>query len=206
VEGAATVEGDERLRLFLALELPPGVEETLRAWSERELSAGRRPGTLHVTLAFLGSRPRSELEAILGALRESAADSALFELEPVRYRETRSVGMLVLADPSGAATRLADRVQSRLEELGVYRREARPWLPHVTVVRFARARSRERTRGRERLGVDPPLPEIGPFAPSGAAAFLSRLHPSGARYEVIESCSLGSRPEAGSVEDVESGG
>jgi 2'-5' RNA ligase len=181
VEGAATVEGDERLRLFLALELPRGVEETLRAWSERELSAGRRPATLHVTLAFLGSRPRSELAAIRGALRESASESAPFELEPVRYRETRSVGMLVLADPSGAATRLAECVQSRLEELGVYRREARPWLPHVTVVRF-----------RERLGVHPPLPEIGPFAPSGAAAFLSRLHPSGARYEVIESCSLGS--------------
>jgi RNA 2',3'-cyclic 3'-phosphodiesterase len=195
VEGAATVEGDEQIRLFLALELPPGVEETLRAWSDRELSAGRRPGTLHVTLAFLGSRPRSELEAIVGALRESAAESAPFELEPVRYRETRSVGMLVLADASGEATRLAERVQSRLEQLGVYRREARPWLPHITVVRF-----------RKRLGVQPPLPEIGPFAPSEAAAFLSRLHPSGARYEVIESCSLGSRAEVRSVEDVESGG
>lgn len=200
MERAGTVEGDERLRLFLALELPPGVEETLRAWSERELSGGRRPGTLHVTLAFLGSRPRSELEGILGALRESAAESAPFELEPVRYRETRSVGMLVLTDPSGEATRLAERVQSRLEELGVYRREARPWLPHVTVARF-----------RKRLGLDPPLPGVGPLAPSGAAAFLSRLHPSGARYEVIESCSLGSVPngggrEVGSVEDVESGG
>jgi 2'-5' RNA ligase len=176
------------------------VEETLRAWSERELSGGRRPGTLHVTLAFLGSRPRSELEAILGALRESAAESAPFELAPVRYRETRSVGMLVLADASGEATRLAERLQSRLEEVGVYRREARPWLPHVTVVRF-----------RKRPGLDPPLPEIGRFAPSEAAAFLSRLHPSGARYEVIESCSLGSMPEDRrsedrSVEDVESGG
>jgi 2'-5' RNA ligase len=171
------------------------VEETLCAWSERELFGGRRAGTLHVTLAFLGSRRRSELEAILGVLRESAAESAPFELEPVRYRETRSVGMLALADPSGEATRLAERVQSRLEELGVYRREARPWLPHVTVVRF-----------RERLRVNPPLPEIGSFAPSGAAAFLSRLHPSGARYEVIRSCLLGSRPEARSVEDVESGG
>jgi RNA 2',3'-cyclic 3'-phosphodiesterase len=195
VERAATVERDERLRLFLALELPSEVEETLRAWRERELSGGRRPGTLHVTLAFLGSRPRSELEAILGALRESAAESDPFELEPVRYRETRSVGMLVLADPSGEATRLAEHIQSRLEQLGVYRREARPWLPHVTVVRF-----------RKRLGVHPPLPEIGRFAPSEAAAFLSRLHPSGARYEVIESCSLGGRSVARSVEDVESGG
>ena len=135
---------------------------------------------LHVTLAFLGSRPRSELDAILGALRAEAGSTAPFVLEPARYRETRSVGMLVLDDPSGEATRLAERLHERLEGLGVYRREGRPWLPHVTVLRF-----------RERPRLDPPVPRIGAFAPSGAAAFLSRLHPSGAQYEVLESCSLG---------------
>jgi 2'-5' RNA ligase len=88
--------------------------------------------------------------------------------------------MLALDDPSGEATRLAGRLHERLEGLGVYRREDRPWLPHVTVLRF-----------RERPRLAPPLPGIGAFAPSGAAAFLSRLHPSGARYEVLESCSLG---------------
>jgi 2'-5' RNA ligase len=200
VNEAATVEGDERLRLFLALELPEDVDGALRAWRERHLARARPADKLHVTLAFLGSRPRSELDVILGALRESAAETVSFELEPVRYRETRSVGMLVLDDPSGEATQLATRLHGRLEELGVYRREARPWLPHLTVVRF-----------RERPRLAPPLPAIGAFTPSGAAAFLSRLHPSGARYEVIESCSLGSapkdwRPETRSVEDVESGG
>ena len=183
---AATVEGDERLRLFLALELPAGVVDALRAWAGRHLERGRPVDTFHVTLAFLGHRPRSELDAVLGALRESAAETAPFALEPVRYRETRSVGMLVLDDPSGAATRLAERLQSRLERLGVYRREARPWLPHVTVLRF-----------RERPRLSPPLPETGTFVPSGAAAFLSRLHPTGARYEVIESCPL---------QELESGG
>ena len=200
MEGAATVDADERLRLFLALELPPEVERALREWTQRELAGGRRPDTLHVTLAFLGSRPRSELEAIVGVLRESAAESPPFALSPLRYRETRSVGMLVLDDPSGEAARLAERVQAGLERLGVYRREARSWLPHVTVVRF-----------RTPLRARPPLPETGTFVPSGAAAFLSRLHRSGARYEVIESCSLGraaerGRREAGSVEEVESGG
>ena len=177
---AATVEGDEKLRLFLALELPDEVVSALVAWGKRHLDRGRPVGSFHVTLAFLGSRPRSELEAILAALREAAAAAAPFTLAPLRYRETRSVGMLVLDDPSGEAARLAERVQSRLEEVGVYRREARPWLPHVSVLRF-----------RERPRLSPPLPEIPPFAPSGAAAFLSRLHPSGVRYEVLESCSLG---------------
>ena len=177
--GAATVEGDERLRLFLALELPEDVAAALRAWGEKHLERGRAVDSFHVTLAFLGSRPRSELDAIVGALRGSAREAAPFTLEPVRYRETRSVGMVVLDDRSGEATRLATRLHARLEQLGLYRPEARSWLPHVTVLRF-----------RERPRLRPPLPDIGPFAPSGAAAFLSRLHPSGARYEVLESCSL----------------
>ena len=137
--------------------------------------------SFHVTLAFLGRRSRSELDPILSALRESAAEVAPFELEPLRYRETRSVGMLLLGDESGAATRLATRVQTRLERLGVYRRESRPWLPHVTALRF-----------RERPRLDPPLPALGPFVPSGAAAFLSRLRSTGARYEVLESCPFAS--------------
>jgi 2'-5' RNA ligase len=173
----------ERLRLFLALEFPDSVEAALRDWGELYLQRGRRLESFHVTLAFLGSRPRSELDPILAALRESAAEAAPIALEPVGYRETRSVGMLVLDDAELAATHLAGRLQKRLEKLRVYERENRPWLPHVTVLRF-----------RERPGLRPPVPETGAFAPSGAAAFLSRLRPGGAQYEVLESCPLSSTP------------
>jgi 2'-5' RNA ligase len=95
--------------------------------------------------------------------------------------------MVVLDDPGGGSVRLAERLHGALEELGVYRRERRPWLPHVTVLRF---------RSRPRLS--PPLPRTGTFVPSAAAAYLSRLHPSGARYEVLESIPLDrSRPVGG---------
>ena len=87
--------------------------------------------------------------------------------------------MVVLRDLTGVATDLAGRVHERLAGLGVYEPESRPWLPHVTVLRF-----------RERPRLHPPLPETGTFVPSGAAAYLSHLHPSGARYEVLESVSL----------------
>lgn len=176
---AATVEGDERLRLFLALELPDDVADALRRWAAQRLGDLRPVAGYHVTIAFLGARPRAELPAILTCMREAAADVQPFTLGVVRYRETRSVGMLVLDDPSGEATHLATDLQSRLEKLGVYRPERRTWLPHVTVVRF-----------RERPRLAPPLPEVEPFAPSAVAAFLSRLHPSGARYEILESCPL----------------
>ena len=134
---------------------------------------------LHVTLAFLGSRPAGELPAILGVLERAAADATPLRLDVTGYRETRSVGMLTLADEAGAAATLAERLHGELEQLGVYRREARPWLPHVTVLRF-----------RERPRLRPEPPTLG-WVSSDAAAFLSRLHPSGARYEVLDSFRLG---------------
>ena len=88
--------------------------------------------------------------------------------------------MLVCDDDGGRASAFADDLFGRLEALGVYRREGRPWLPHVTVTRF-----------RKPLGLDPDLPAVEPFSPSDAAVYLSRLHPSGAQYEVLESFGLG---------------
>lgn len=179
---AGSVGGDERLRLFLALELPPATLDDLTAWCSANLSSGRIVARehLHVTLAFLGSRPAAEVDAIVRVLRDAvAAEPEPIMLEPTRWRETRSVGMLALADHGGAATRLAGRCHAGLVALGVYRPEARPWLPHLTLLRF-----------RERPRLEPPLPGTGTFVPSDAAAYLSRLHPTGARYEVLERVSL----------------
>ena len=174
--------GDERLRLFLALRLPEHVLDALESWQSQLAGVRVVPRAhLHITLAFLGSRPAGELEAILDALRAAAAGArAELPLAPSRYRETRSVAMLVLDDLEGGATALAEDVQGRLERLGVYRREGRPWLPHVTVARF---------RERPRLRLEPPA--MGTFVPSDAAAYLSRLRAGGAQYVVLESIGLG---------------
>jgi 2'-5' RNA ligase len=184
VSRAATVEGGERIRLFCALRLPPAVLDRLVEWQGEHLSGGRlvARANLHATLAFLGHRPEGELEAIVGALRE-AAEAAGQPLLSVRgYRETRSVGMLTFGDEGGRAGALARDLHERLEALGVYEPERRKWLPHVTVLRF-----------RERPRLKPRLPVLEPFAPSDAAAYLSRLRPGGAQYEVLESVALGGR-------------
>jgi len=182
VSAGGTVDRGDRLRLFLALQLPADVVERLAAWQAAELPRGRLvpPEHLHVTLAFLGSRPAGDLPRVLDVLRQTAEPAPRPLLTPVRYRETRSVGMVVLDDEEGRGAALADAVGRRLEALGLYRREQRPWLAHVTVLRF-----------RERPRLQPPLPPLEPFSPSEAAAYLSRLHPSGARYEVLDSVPLG---------------
>ena len=179
---AASVAGDERLRLFLALRLPDDVLDEIERWQREQMGNVRvvPRGHLHVTLAFLGHRPVGELESILDALRDAAAAAGKLRLTPIRYRETRSVGMLALEDEGGRAALLADDVQERLERLGVYRREDRPWLPHLTVARW---------RQRPRLRLE--APPVRTFVPSDAAAYLSRLHPGGAQYEVLESVALG---------------
>ena len=85
-----------------------------------------------------------------------------------------------LEDEEGRATRIAEDAHRRLAELGVYEPEKRPWLPHVTVIRF-----------RERPRLSPSVPGLGPVTMSDAAVYMSRLHPTGAQYEVVESVPLG---------------
>jgi RNA 2',3'-cyclic 3'-phosphodiesterase len=183
----ASVEGRERLRLFCALRLPAETTDALLAWQReafaavpdvRVLSAAH----LHVTLAFLGHRPVEELESIAAALRESAAGAERAVFEVRRYRETRSVAMLALDDEGGRAAALARDLHERLETLGVYRRERREWLAHVTVLRF-----------RKPPRLNPPLPDLDPFSPSDAAVYLSQLRSNGAQYDVLESVALGGR-------------
>jgi 2'-5' RNA ligase len=179
------VRGRERLRLFVALLLPDEAVSRLVEWQQRELGGGHGlrivpADNLHVTVAFLGGRPAADLEGIAKVVRETARGAAPPVLEPVRYRETRSVGMVVLSDENDHATRLAERLFDGLDRLRVYERERRDWLPHVTVVRF-----------RERPRLAPPLPTLGRVMSSELAVMMSRLRPSGAQYEVLESVSLG---------------
>jgi RNA 2',3'-cyclic 3'-phosphodiesterase len=185
--GAASVEGRERIRLFCALQLPPETIQGLVEWQRHAFADARgvrvlAARQLHVTLAFLGHRPVDEVEPILGELREAAAAAEPALLSVRRYRETRSVAMLALDDESGRAQALAGDLHARLERLGVYEPERREWLPHVTVLRF-------RTRPR----LHPPLPELAPFSPSDAALYHSLLRSGGAQYEVMESFALGGR-------------
>jgi RNA 2',3'-cyclic 3'-phosphodiesterase len=182
VSPPASVEGRERVRLFCALRLPEPVLQELATWSNAHLAGRIVPrANLHITLAFLGHQPASRVDDICEAMRASAAAAAPIEFAQSRYRETRTAGMLVLDDRRRSGTALAGDLQRRLVELGVYESENREWLPHVTVVRF-------KTRPRLRPGA---LPELGTFVPSDAAVYLSRLRPSGAEYEVVQSFALG---------------
>ncbi len=182
---AASVEGDAPIRLFCALTLPDDVLDRLVGWQAALPGGDFRlvpRENLHITLAFLGSRPAAELDAIGGELEEAACGAAGVVLRLRRYRETRSVGMLVFDDEGNAGGALASDLHERLRRLGVYEPERRPWLPHLTVVRF-----------RQRPGLSPPLPDLGEVSPSDAAVYLSVLRPTGAQYVVVQGFGLGGK-------------
>ena len=185
MSSTANVDGDEgnagrdaRLRLFCGLRLPDETAGAIVAWQPSLGPRGRLVprDNLHFTLAFLGWQPESRVGEVAETLRRRSAGTPppAFELE--RYRETRSVGMLVFSRDEGAE-RLALGLQRDL--LGEVEREH--WLPHVTVCRF---------KQKPRLAA-PPLPELGTVVTSEAAAYLSVLRSAGAEYVVLESVRLG---------------
>ena len=179
-----TVGADERIRLFVALRLPGPVVDALVAW-QRDALAGADARTiprenLHVTVAFLGSRPAGDVEPVAAELREAAAAARPIVLGPRDYRETPRVGMLRLTDRDHHAHDFTHDLARTLALNGFYEPEQRRWLPHVTVLRF---RSPPHLR--------PELPGLGEFSPSDAALYHSVLRPSGAQYAVIESAALG---------------
>ena len=179
----ASVEGHERPRLFVALSLPGEVVERLVAWQARLPRTDARlvpPENLHMTVAFLGARPATDVEPILGELRAAAAAAEPMSFDVRDYRETRSVGMVRFDEHDGHGEAFAADISARLAGLGVYEPEQRRWLPHVTVLRF---------RAPPRLRPEPP--SLARVSPSDAALYHSVLRPTGAQYSVIERAALG---------------
>jgi 2'-5' RNA ligase len=184
------VGGDERVRLFCALQLPGETVEAIAAWQLEHLHGGRvvPAENLHLTLVFLGSRPLAEVPAIAVELRGAAAAAGPASFELRSYRETPRVGMLVLEETGmSRAAGLVTDLERRLTGLGINLRVRQPWRPHVTVLRF-----------RERAGLAPALPNIRSIHVVRSALYRSSLGrgsaaSSRARYDALETAALGGR-------------
>jgi 2'-5' RNA ligase len=134
----------DRVRLFVACDLPPDAETAVRGWQCKELSGRddvRVLPTLHLTLAFLGGVDAGRVTDIQGTLSGIAWPRAECRLKQPLFLPARGrsrVVALELDDPSGALRMLQAEVSAGLAAAGLYEPEKRPWLPHVTVARFRR--------------------------------------------------------------------
>lgn len=182
---------DERIRLFVALELPDSVRDALIGWRPHALA--HAPGlralgaeSLHVTLCFLGWQDRHELDAIATACGElSGQPVPRLSLGGARWLPPRRPRVLAVAlrDPTEACSEAQAQLARALVDGGWYTPEKRPYLPHVTVARAGRG-------ARVPRKPLPDVPELEFEAPI-VTLFRSRLARGGAQYEPLARLELG---------------
>lgn len=181
-------------RLFVAADLPEGVRATLAAWARAALGgrdAVRRveAAMLHVTLAFLGSCPVDELEAVAAVVHDCGTVAAseppwTLALGAPAWLPPRRPRVLAIGvhDGSGGLAALRDDVVTALARTIGFEPERRRFRPHVTVARIG-------AHG----GAGPrelPAAPAAEFEPAALTLYRSTLRPSGAAYEPLERVEL----------------
>jgi len=178
------------VRAFFAFEIPDTVRarlETARDSVRRTLPVARwtRPEGWHLTVKFLGERPRGVLEKLAcdvgprvagcGGVTATLADGGFFP-SPTKPRVAWIGGAAVGADP------VVETVEAAAVRAGLPA-ERRPWAVHLTMARLktrwpgaAVERYLEWAQGLESMR----------FVCSDIVLFESRLQPGGAVYTALE--------------------
>jgi 2'-5' RNA ligase len=162
-------------RLFLAVWPPEGVVEELLALHRKDRRGVRflPPDRWHVTLRFLGEADPADVADAMGDI----ADAATARLGPA----VDIVGGRVLAVPVAGLDDLAATVTRRTRDLG-QRPSRRRFHGHLTIARIKPSADLPPTVGA--------LVEAS-FAVTEVALVQSRLEPSGARYDTLETWTVG---------------
>ncbi len=177
-------------RLFVALELPAAVRTALARWGREVCAADpalRAVGeeALHVTVHFLGERPRDDITGLRSAIARAPARAIPLVTAGALWLAPRRPRVLTVAigDTTGALEALHRALGPSLEAATPgWRRETRPFRPHVTVARVGR----DARPGRQAV---PEPPELS-CAATAVVLMESRLSPAGAAYEPLEGLSL----------------
>ena len=162
------------MRLFLALWPDAGTRAAISAWQEAwswppaaALVAAER---LHLTLHFIGNVPREQLPRIVSGLK--------VEFEAFQFRLDRaevwpnSVAVLQPQQTPREMTQLHRKLADALRELELPV-ESRPFRPHVTLARRARAAA-------------PPARNAGVHWHANGGYVLAQSLPGGAGYEILD--------------------
>lgn len=182
--------GSPSYRLFIAVELPGEVIEELLSWQNKYLKADPAlritpKGQLHITLVFLGQMGHGErdlAEAQLDEMTERAA-LKLAATGLVGLPEGRSPRVIAagIEDPGGRIKVIHDELVAGLVEKRLYKREKRPYFPHVTVARG---------RGRPRINLLDIHPEPVQFTAVRVTLYNSILKSDGAVHKALKTAKL----------------
>jgi 2'-5' RNA ligase len=191
------------MRLFVAVDLPPGLRAALgahtaamaRTWPAAKWVAAEN---LHLTVRFIGDWDRGRLAPLESALASAAARHRPFALtlRGAGFFGSPAAPRVVwagVADGDRELAAVASSVDGALAELGV-RSEGRPYRAHLTL---ARGRGDPIPADlRQQLG-DLQAHDWGRLAVDRIALFASALLPTGPVYSQVSSFILGCPGAAG---------
>ena len=134
-----------RLRTFIAVELERAIRDRTLALQAKLANTGvdvkwAEPENMHLTLLFLGEVEDREVVAVCRAVQKCCAEWPAF---PMRVEKTGCfpnarrprVVWVGIGDGAEDLIELHDALEEPLLELGCYRREDRPYTPHITLGR-----------------------------------------------------------------------
>ena len=195
--------GDEKMRVFVAVELPDVVKAEFSGLISAIASLGVRgartvrPQGIHLTLKFLGNVNAELVPEIKAAMDSAAGEMAPFDLSLgdagvfPNPRATRVLWVGVAGDLD-SLDRLQQRVEESLAEFG-FRPERRRFNPHITAGRL-----RDSVSGTDRRRVTKTLLaheyERPMIRVESISLIRSVLHSDGAIYESIYSVDLSGAP------------
>ena len=180
------------MRLFFALWPGDALRAALAAVAAAALDGveGRLvpPGNLHVTLAFLGMTPAANLARVFEVGGQGPWPVVELAFDRLDYWAKPKVVVAMPKSVPLAGQEIVERLWRSLEPLG-FRREARPWHPHLTLARHVRRPPPENLR----LA---PV-ESAADAPDWRLALVeSAAHPDGARYKPLADWPLNLKGDA----------
>ena len=181
----------EKIRAFIAIELPDEIRAGLVAVQSAAQAAGLRgvwvrPQNIHLTLKFLGEIRPAEIEAIAGAMAQTCKP-----FEPLRLT-ARGIGVFPGTDRprvlwvgvGGQVDVLANLQDSLAQQLAGrgYPHEKRRFHAHLTVARFKGSVASQTLR--QTLEAQAAF-ETQAFVARELILFQSVLTPSGAKYSAL---------------------
>jgi RNA 2',3'-cyclic 3'-phosphodiesterase len=134
-----------RTRTFIAVDIAEDTRDSAIALQETLAKTGAevnwvKPESMHITLLFLGEVDDRELHSICRAVKEIAAREPPFTLRVsgvAAFPNARHPKIVWAGITDGAEIlkRLYDDLETKMLDLGGYRKEARGYTPHLTLGR-----------------------------------------------------------------------
>jgi 2'-5' RNA ligase len=149
------------------------------------------PDNVHLTLKFLGEVGEERVSEVSAAIEKAAAGSGALEMAVGGFGAFPSLRrpsvVWVGIESSAALQNLQERVEGALADLD-FPREGRAFRPHLTI-----GRAKKRARPSEFRGLDDALNGLeyeDVYQVRAVEVMRSRLMPSGAIYDVVQTVEL----------------